>query len=333
MKRFCFALLLAWPLTLQAQDTDVSYVDNDSKSSSAGLWTELEASKTLPYNLSLDFGGGLRTNEWFDQVSRWDLSVGLGYKPFKGWKFGFTYAFIMKQYDAQTASKAFTELEYKYRPAGATENVTFPSFMGAPTYSDGSTTYTYRGYNEEYKDYTRYTESYWRAKHRLALDAAYSYKFWKTLRVGLRERYQLSLLPAKDVQRTYGGTKATTRYRDPSYDADGNVTYDEVEGPLLTPRDSTATKSKGFKAQHVLRSRLTLEIDRKGWAWTPYVACELFNNLKESWHLDKVRATIGVNYAISKQHRVNLGYVFNHENDDDGNHDIHAISIGYKFKF
>ena len=49
--------------------------------------------------------------------------------------------------------------------------------------------------------------------------------------------------------------------------------------------------------------------------------------------LDKIRASIGVEYALTKQHKLGIGYVFNHEDDDDGNENIHAINVGYKFKF
>jgi hypothetical protein len=40
-----------------------------------------------------------------------------------------------------------------------------------------------------------------------------------------------------------------------------------------------------------------------------------------------------VEYAVAKQHKIGLGYVFNRENDDDGKQTIHAISASYKFKF
>ena len=334
MKRILFAVLLtACALPTMAQ-TD--YVTDDAGQTTGGLWTEVGATKVLPYNLSLGFDAGFRTNQWFDEASRYDIGLGLGWKPSKHWKFGVGYTFVMKHTPQETAYKSVNEKEYKYRAAGAAENTDFTEFLGAPTYTDAltGTNYTYKGYNDNTKDYTRVTEAYWRPKHRINVDVAYDYRLWKTLRISLRERYQLTFMPSKEVNRTRTGTKTTYKYRDPSYDIDGNLAgYDEVEGPVVTPADEETVKEKTSKTLHTLRSRLTFEIDKKGWDFTPFAYVELFNNMGASFHTDKVRASVGTEYAISKQHRVQLGYVFNHENDDDGDQNIHAICVGYKFKF
>ena len=280
----------------------------------------------------------------------------------------------MKHYPLETAYKNVTDTEWKYRAPGATENTDFIDFMGAPTYTDSEgTTYNYRGFNQTQKNYTRVTEAYWRAKHRISLDATYIYKFWKWLRLSVRERYQLTFVPSKEVNRTRTGTKVATKYRDPSYNAQGELSagptsdgsYDEItryyqQGNTIyaldllddtaTPQDVTAAylaennntylndpensvKEKTSKTLHVLRSRLTLEVDKKGWLWAPFAYVESFNNLGERWHLDKIRLSAGVEYAVAQGHKLSLGYVFNHENDDDGDLNIHAIAIGYKFKF
>lgn len=296
----------------------VEYVSDDASKTTGGIWTEVGATKVLPYNLSLGLDAGFRTNEWFDEASRFDIGLGLGWKPTKHWKFGLGYTFLMKHYPQDTAHKT----EWKYRATGESENTDFAEFMGAPKYTDADgTTYTFRGYN----DATRVTEAYWRPKHRINVDAAYTYKFFKLLRITLRERYQLTFVPTKDVDRTYSGNK----YRDPNYEADGSVeSYDEI-----TPIAETAVKEKSSKTLHTLRSRLTFELDKKGWVITPYAYAELFNDLGYNFHIDKVRASAGVEYSISARHRVQLGYIFNHERDDDSNQDIHAISVGYKFKF
>lgn len=324
------------------------YVSDDAGKTTGAVWAEVGATKVLPYNLSLSLDAGLRTGEWFNEVSRVDVGVGLAWKPSKHWKLGVGYTFLFKHYPTETAHKSLTEYEWKYRAAGASDNTDFTSFMGAPTYSaaDG-TAYTYRGYNEEVKDYTRVTTAYWRPRHRINVDAAYTLKLWRTLRFTLRERYQLGLVPAKSVERTRTGTKTTTKYRDASYDASGNLVdedgtvvsdptlaeYDEVEGPTVSDAGEETTKEKTSKTLHTLRSRLTLEIDRKGWALTPYAYAELFNDLAGRFAIDKVRASAGVEWSVSPRHRLQLGYVFNHENDDDGDQNIHAISVGYKFKF
>ena len=310
-----FLLLILIMVCAYARAEEV--VDDDTKTT-GGLWTEIGATKVLPYNLSVGLDAGFRTNEWFDEASRYDVGASLSWKASKHWKLGVGYTFLMKHYPYELVHRT----EYKYRADGATENTDFEQFMGAPKYTDaGGTTYTYRGYNDE----MRGTEAHWRAKHRISVDGAYTYKFWKLLRVTLRERYQMTLEPAKEVQRQRDGIK----YREPSYDGSGNVTdYDEQEA-----YSETVTKEKSSKTLHTLRSRLTFELDKKGWDFTPYVYAELFNDLASSFHADKVRASAGVEYNISKAHRLQLGYVFNHENDDDGDQNIHAISIGYKFKF
>ncbi len=317
------------------------YVSEDAGKTTGGLWTEVGATKVLPYNLTLGLDAGFRTNDWFDEVGRVDVGLGLGWKPTKHWKFGVGYTFLMKHYSQETAHKSVTEYEWKYRASGAEENTDFTEFVGAPTYTDDAgTSYTYKGYNKDVKDYTRVTEAYWRPRHRINVDGAYTYKFWKWLRVTLRERYQLSFVPSKTVDRTRTGTKTTTKYRDPSYDSDGNLidgelgdSYDEVSDPVTEDAGEETVKEKTSKTLHVLRSRLSFELDKKGLAWSPYVYFETFNNMGEGFNLDKMRASVGVDYSLSGGHKIGLGYVFNHENDDDGDMNTHAICVGYKFKF
>lgn len=351
MKRILLAACLCCAAVQQgAAQTD--YVSDDAGKTAGALWTEIGATKVLPYNLSLGLDAGFRTNEWFNEADRFDVSLGLDWKPAKHWKFGISYTLLFKHYPQETAHKT----EYKYRAAGESENSDFASFLGAPAYTDGTTAYTYKGKNIG----TRTTDAFWRPKHRISFDAAYSYKFWKWLRVSVRERYQLTLVPSKTVSRE----KVVDKYRDISYNqptasSEDDLTYDEItrywqDGNVIyaqdllddnaTPTDVTATyqaehddlntdKEKSSKTQHVLRSRLSFEVDKKGWLWSPFAYVESFNDLGERWHLDKIRFSAGVEYAIVQNHKLSLGYVFNHENDDDGNMNIHAISVGYKFKF
>ena len=372
------------PMVVHAQETDVvDYVSDDMGGrTSAEVWTEVGITKVLPYNFSLGLDMGFRTDDWFNESSRFDIGVGLSWKPLKHWKFGVGYTFLLKHYFSETERKHESEREYKYKVLG-TENDMTPdpvSFLGAPVYDDSDgTRYVYNGYNDSEKDFVRVTDNYWRPKHRFSFDAAYTNKYYGFLRLTLRERYQLTFVPSKDVDRTRTRTKTVRKYRDPRYPngdvlntyeplesyqlytdfwQEGNAIYskdfyDDNEDYIYDPypvQDVTATylaehqgeglntvteqvKTKSSKTQHVLRSRLTLEIDKKGWQWTPYVYFELFNNMGEGWHFDKVRASAGVEYAVTKQHKISLGYVFNHENDDDGDMNIHAVNVGYKFKF
>ena len=373
MKRILLATLLG-VCTLSSALAQSDYVSDDDGKTTGGLWTELGATKVLPYDLSLGLDVGFRTNEWFNEADRFDVSLGLDWKPTKHWKFGIAYTFIMKHYPLETAYKKVTDSEWKYRALGDTVNTDFTDFMGAPSYTDpGGTKYDYRGFNQSQKNYTRVTEAYWRSKHRISLDATYSYKFWKWLRLSLRERYQLTFVPSKNVNRIRTGTKVSTKYRGPSYNTQGTLSadesslesYDKVtryyqEGSTIysldlldetaTPIDVTTSyladndntylndpensvKEKTSKTLHILRSRLSFEVDKKGWLWSPFMYFESFNNLGEGWHFDKIRLSAGVEYAVAPSHKLSVGYVFNHENDDDGDMNIHAISVGYKFKF
>ena len=365
------SLLALLPSSVSAQS---DYVADDAGQTTGAVWTEIGATKVLPYDLSLGFDAGFRHNASTNEADRVDVGISLGWKPGKHWKFGVGYTLLMKFYPTETAHKSEQELEYKYRKTGDSENTDFASFMGEPTYTaDDGTIYRYRGYNDAQKDFTRVTGSYWRPKHRLSLDAAYSYKLWKMLRISLRERYQLTLLPSKDISRTRDRVKTVTKYRGINRDENGNIKYyDDVvkywqEGDIIygqellyksntgtydpqTATDVTAAyladhnneylntteevmKEKSSKTLHTLRSRLTLEIDKKGWLVTPYIYGELFNDLGDGFHTDKVRLSAGIEYSPASLHKVSFGYIFNHENDDDGNQNVHALSVGYRFKF
>lgn len=243
------------------------------------VWTEVGVTKVLPYNLSIDAGVGFRTLDWFDDANRFDASIGLGYKLGKYLKFGLGYTFIEKHYLEQTKEH----------------------------YS--STSGNFNGYNVD--------AAHWAPRHRVAFDVTVDKRFWKTLRISLRERYQFTHQAARDVDRT--------KLRDPYYDATGNIIgFDEEEQTI---------KHKAAWDRHLLRSRLKFAIDKKGWKWEPFVSAETHNNMGDAWHLDKIRCAAGTEYAVTKQHKLSAAYVFTHENDDDGNENIHAISIGYRFKF
>ena len=242
------------------------------------VWTEIGVTKVLPYNFSLEAGVGFRTLDWFEDANRFDASIGLSYKLGKYLKFGLGYTFIERHY--------WDRPKTHYNRYGI-----------------------FNGYNID--------ESHWAQRHRVSFDVTADKRFWKTLRISLRERYQYTHQAARDFTRQ--------RQRDPSFDADGNITgFDEI---------TELPEHKAAWDRHLLRSRLKFAIDRKGLAWEPFTSVEFHNDIGNSWHLDKIRAMAGTEYAVSKQHKVSAAYVFTHENDDDGNENIHAISIGYRFKF
>ena len=380
MKRLLPILLFAFPATAMAQD-EVDYVsDNEGARTTGAVWTEVGFAKVLPYDLTLGLDLGFRTDDWFNEASRTDIGLDLSWKPNKHWKVSVGYTFLMKHYRSETERKTVQEngTKYKYAILDASgEEVSemepeptslhgYPFYTTDGNFYDGTNLYlteagdrySYEGYNysEKTKNYVRVTDSYWRPKHRVSVDATYTTnRLWNCLRVSLRGRYQLTLIPEKDVDRVRTKTtnKTTWRYRSPTYDYDFTEGYKILiagydQNPDHWNRDShthdnpeleetteveNSTKTKKNKTLHTLRSRLTIEYDKKGWDWTPYIYVEAFNDIASRMRLDKIRASIGVEYALTKQHKLGIGYVFNHEDDDDGNENIHAINVGYKFKF
>ncbi|MBO4612954.1 MAG: DUF2490 domain-containing protein [Bacteroidaceae bacterium] len=245
------------------------------------LWTEVGVTKALPYNLSVEGNVGHRTIDWFDWSSRTDVGAGLGYKPNKYVKLGFGYAYIAK-HNQET-----------WKPhLNAADN--------------------WNGYNVDAAN--------WAQRHRLMLDVTGTIRAKKLVRFSLRERYQYTYQPARDVDRT--------KLRKPL--AGITEGYTEWDGYASSTQ---VVDHKHHKNRHLLRSRLKISIDKKGWKWEPYVSVETHNDLQSGMHLDKIRTAVGVDYTINKHHEVGMGYIFNHENDDDGDQNIHAISIGYNIKF
>ena len=352
MKRYILALLLTLLFPVLSL-----HADDDTENTGA-VWTEVGISKALPYNLSLDLDLGYRTQDWFSESERYNVGLGLSYKMNKHWKFSAGYSFIMKRSPKSVTHKTTQGYEYKYAVPGDVVEIEFPEYMGDPYTDDNGVEYEYQGYNDETKQTTKTTPGYWRPKHRVFVDASYSHKFFGLLRITVRERYQLTVMPSKDVSRTKYSEKVSIKHRfygtyediwkywqegdiiwgqyisdpDNPYDPeDQTISYLRNHNPLNVTE--TTIKHKEGKTSHILRSRVKLSIDKKGCKWEPYVSFETHNNLGERWNLDKYRLAAGTDYSITKQHSIGLGYVFNHENDDDGNMNTHAISIGYRYKF
>jgi hypothetical protein len=144
----------------------------------------------------------------------------------------------------------------------------------------------------------------------------------------LRERYQLTYRPTNNHDKT-------TYTKQLDFDDDWN--------PIETWSEETETKTKVSTTTQLLRSRLKFEVDKKGWDFSPFMSAELCNSVRvgDRFNVDKVRTTIGTSYKLNKQHEFTLGYILTFVfNDDDElsdkttyNNRIHAVSIGYNFKF
>ncbi len=179
------------------------------------------------------------------------------------------------------------------------------SFM--ESYKDDKTTIKYKSDGETIKN-VHVTPSYWRPKHRLGIEVTPSVKLFHTLRVSLRERYQYT--------RKQEVSLARQKYK---YDL-GTEEWAKEDDPKLKEAEDT----------HILRSRLKLEIDKKKLAWSPFVSAETQNHFRRM-ELRNVRATAGTEYKFNARHSVSAAYVFTYYKEDADR--LHAISVGYNFKF
>lgn len=182
--------------------------------------------------------------------------------------------------------------------------------------SDG----TFRGYNVDH--------DYWRSRHRANFDVAGKWNVGR-FTFSVRERYQFTRYASASTTRD--------RYRNPINPANlGGYTGDtyECNGQHFASLEHT-TDDKPAKSRHLLRSRFGVEYNIRHCAFTPYATFEFHNDLKESMNLDKSRLTVGTEWKITKQHRVDFAYIYqnSHDADDNDGGGLHAISVGYKFKF
>jgi hypothetical protein len=173
-------------------------------------------------------------------------------------------------------------------------------------------------------------DSYWSPRHRASLDVTGTVKLWKWLRVSLRERYQFTRNSPMDVN--------DTKYRyNKILNSDG-----EFQGyELKNGYPEVEVDEREDKNSNVLRSRLKLEVDKKGVDLSPFVSCEVHNNLNigNKMVLEKVRSSAGLEYKVSKKHKITLAYILTCDiHDDEGALErihgrTHAFNIGYDFKF
>lgn len=173
-------------------------------------------------------------------------------------------------------------------------------------------------------------DSYWSPRHRASLDVTGTVKLWKWLRISLRERYQFTRNSPMDVN--------DTKYRyNKILNSDG-----EFQGyELKNGYPEVEVDEREDKNSNVLRSRLKLEVDKKGWNLAPFVSCEVHNNLNigNKMVLEKVRSSAGMEYKVSKKHKITLAYILTCDiHDDEGALErihgrTHAFNIGYEFKF
>ncbi len=176
--------------------------------------------------------------------------------------------------------------------------------------------------DHEYDGFNR-NEKYWSPRHRISIDATGTVKVGGWLRLSLRERYQFTHRMEANYTRT--------KYRcEQKYGTGGY--YFEWDDP------ESEERTKPAESDHMLRSRLKLEMDKKHCPWSPFVSVEAHNSLNsgQKLNLEKVRTGIGCEYKINKRNSLSLAYILTANiHDDEDNHErlherVHAVSIGYQ---
>ena len=148
---------------------------------------------------------------------------------------------------------------------------------------------------------------YWGERHRVNLSLTGSYSIGD-LSMSLRERWQYTYRPEKTVNRYWN-------YTDEDDDRYYGAFADE--------------HTYGKKAKNVWRQRLQLKYKLTK-MWRPYASVET----SVAKGLEKIRYAAGTEIRLTKQHSLEVGYLYQDiRNNDDDEADSHIISIGYTYKF
>ena len=261
-----------------------------------GVWTEIGVEKSFNKKFSLEASVENRMANNATQPQRWNAAIGGSYKPLKWLKLGAGYVFIY--------NRNFQEVEEKYK-----ENDEGEIVLG----KDGNP--IIEGYNVDH--------GYWRPRHRAYFDVQGKVDVGR-FSISLRERYLYNYYVETEALRD--------KYRNPSQPGYSGNLYPFNGMEFMKYEQEMDTKKA--KSKHSLRTRLQVEYDIKGVPLTPFVSCELTNELSNAMQYDKVRAQAGVEWKINKKHILSGAYLYQNENQEIGpNESLHAIKLGYKFKF
>lgn len=176
--------------------------------------------------------------------------------------------------------------------------------------------------DDEHWNGFKIVESYLAPKHRVSVEATATIKLWKWLRISARERYQYT--HSKSVK------YSVSKFR---YDRIINSQTGESTYKLREEYPKIESLRKASTNAQYIRSRIKLEVDKKRLAWSPFVSVEFHNSIDNSFHLHKLRTSVGTEYAIGSSHKVGLAYVLTNEFDESPNERMHALSASYKFDF
>ena len=155
---------------------------------------------------------------------------------------------------------------------------------------------------------------YWGARHRLNVSLTASQSFGD-LSISLRERWQYTYRPEKTVDRYWNYT-----------DEDDDRYY----GDPVVKKGITETHTYRGKGSNKWRNRLQLKYKLTK-MWRPYVSAE---STVGGSGMDKMRYSLGTEIRLTKQHWLDVKYLYQHTyKDDDSEGNRHVIGIGYAYKF
>lgn len=333
------------PIGLFAQQEIVTkdFSSVNSKSNDFGLAFNLDIEKKLARRLSFDLEGEFRTQDNTGKAERWMAGGSLHYKIYQSLdkkfnlKVGAGFLFMRKYNLAETTN--FEKLAEHYDDAGNVD-----------------------GYNERigYKN----TEAYWRSRHRTSLSLSASYSPSKRWTISLKETFQYNHYCSTDsIPRTRTSTSfykwrpcgtdldyieglANTGYRYLTQDDGSTMYYYDKNHYAINDEDAiyakeTPDKEEPFtevdnksprtsKDRLVLRSKLTVEYNVKGLPINPYASIDYGCGL--NYKVNKWKYTLGTEYKINKQNKIDFYYRFSHD-DDDEEPNGHIIGVGYKYSF
>lgn len=169
-------------------------------------------------------------------------------------------------------------------------------------------------HNHKVNDSGKKYSDFWGLRHRVSVSLTASQQFGR-LGISLRERWQYTYRPEKTVDRYWNYT-----------DDDEDIYY----GEQVLKRGTPQTHTYLGKAKSKWRNRVQLKY-KLNKQWRPYVNAE--STIGGSG-LDKIRYAAGTEWRVTKQHVLDLHYMYQHSyKDDDSEGNRHVLGVGYTFKF
>ena len=169
-------------------------------------------------------------------------------------------------------------------------------------------------HNHKVNDSGKKYSDFWGLRHRVSVSLTASQQFGR-LGISLRERWQYTYRPEKTVDRYWNYT-----------DDDEDIYY----GEQVLKRGTPQTHTYLGKAKSKWRNRVQLKY-KLNKQWRPYVNAE--STIGGSG-LDKIRYAAGTEWRVTKQHVLDLHYMYQHSyKDDDSEGNRHVLGFGYTFKF